>query len=84
VKTAHPAISDAARVGEDVERRRYEIVVRGRLSNRLGSAFAGLEIEPRPGRTALTGEFADQSELHGVLDRLADFGIELESVNALD
>jgi hypothetical protein len=67
-----------------VERRRYEIVVRGRLTNRFGAAFEGLELEPRFGKTALTGDFADQAQLHGVLDRLRDFGIELESVNALD
>jgi hypothetical protein len=62
---------------------RYEIVVRGRLSA-LGPAFSGLELEPRPGQTAITGDFADQSQLHGVLERLRDFGIELVSVNALD
>jgi hypothetical protein len=70
--------------GANVEGTRYEIVVRGRLSDRLGTAFEGLVLDPRPGRTALTGEFVDQAQLHGVLDRLQDFGIELVSVNALD
>jgi len=32
----------------------------------------------------LTGDFSDQSQLHGVLDRLQDFGIELVSINAVD
>jgi hypothetical protein len=68
----------------NAERKRYEIVVKGRLSTRFGSAFDGLELEPRSGKTALTGEFADQAQLHGVLDRLRDFGIELVSVNAVD
>jgi hypothetical protein len=63
---------------------RYEIVVRGRLSDRFESAFNGLELEARPGQTALVGEFTDQSQLHGALDRLRDFGIELVSINALD
>jgi hypothetical protein len=63
---------------------RYEIVVKDRLSSRFGQAFPGLEIVPGPGRTVLTGEFRDQSQLHGLLDRLQDFGIELVSVNALD
>lgn len=63
---------------------RYEIVVRGRLSSRFQSAFTGLELEPRPGQTALVGEFSDQSQLHGALDRIRDFGIELVSVNAID
>jgi hypothetical protein len=41
-------------------------------------------LEPLPGRTVLTGEFADETQLYGVLDRLRDFGIELESVNSVD
>jgi hypothetical protein len=63
---------------------RYEIVVKDRLSSRFGHAFPGVEISSRPGRTVLTGEFRDQSQLHGLLDRLQDFGIELVSVNAID
>ena len=66
------------------ESTRYEIVIKDRISPRLGSAFAGVEVETRPGQTVLTGEFSDQSQLHGLLDRLQDFGIELVSVNALD
>jgi hypothetical protein len=63
---------------------RYEIVIKDRISARLGSAFPGLEVETRPGQTVLTGDFSDQSQLHGVLDRLQDFGIELVSINAVD
>jgi hypothetical protein len=63
---------------------RYEIVVRDRLSSRFGAAFPGLDLESRPGETVLRGEFSDQSQLHGVLDRLQDFGIELVSVNAIN
>ncbi len=63
---------------------RYRIVVRGRLSERLGSAFDAMELEPEHGRTALTGSFEDQAQLYGLLDRLRDFGIELVSVNAVE
>jgi hypothetical protein len=63
---------------------RYEIVIKDRISPRLGSAFPGLEVKTRPGQTVLTGNFSDQSQLHGVLDRLQDFGIELVSINAVD
>jgi hypothetical protein len=63
---------------------RYEIVVKDRLSGRFGQAFPGVEMEARPGQTVLRGEFLDQSQLHGLLDRLQDFGIELVSVNAID
>jgi hypothetical protein len=63
---------------------RYEIVVKDRISRRLASAFPGVDVETRPGQTVLTGEFVDQSQLHGLLDRLQDFGIELVSVNVVD
>jgi hypothetical protein len=43
----------------------------------------GVTVEPRPGRTALRGEFVDQAQLYGLIDRLRDFGIELISVNAV-
>jgi hypothetical protein len=62
---------------------RYRIVVKGRLSESFASVFDGLNVEPLPGRTALEGEFADQSHLYGVLDRLRGLGIELVSVNAV-
>jgi hypothetical protein len=64
--------------------RRYRIVVRGRLSDRFGSAFDGFDVEPLRGETTLTGEVVDQAQLHGLLGRLRDLGIELVSVNAVD
>ena len=62
---------------------RYRVVVRGRLSNRLASAFEGLTVEPGEGQTSLSGCFVDQAQLHGVLDRVRALGIELVSVNVL-
>jgi hypothetical protein len=70
--------------GVSIKPTRYEIVVKDRLSTRFSEAFPGVELETRPGQTVLRGEFTDQSQLHGLLDRLQDFGIELVSVNALD
>jgi len=63
---------------------RYRIVIKGRLSDSLGSAFDGLELEPSAGRTTLTGTFEDQSKLHGTLERIRDFGIELISINSIE
>jgi hypothetical protein len=63
---------------------RYRVVVRGRLSAYLASTFAHLELDSRHGQSSLTGTFADQAQLHGVLDRLRDLGIELISVNPVD
>jgi len=59
----------------------YRIVVKGRLTEALGSAFGDMRLDTGPGRTTLTGDFTDQAQLQGVLKRLQDFGIELVSVN---
>ena len=58
----------------------YRIVVRGRLSERLGSAFAGMAMEPGNGATALVGAVADQSQLFGLLERVRSLGLELVRV----
>ena len=63
---------------------RYRIVLRGRLSKRFESAFAGMTLEHSPGRTVLTGEIQDQARLYAVLDQVQDFGIELLSVESAD
>ena len=63
--------------------KRYRIVIRGRLSERLGAAFAELSLERRPGQTVLSGS-GDQLDLQAVLDRLRDLGLEVVSVNAGD
>ena len=56
------------------------ITLRGRLSPRLAAAFDGMTLEERPGRTVLVGRLADQAQLHGLLSRVRDLGLELESV----
>ena len=63
---------------------RYQVVVRGRLREHLAGVFDQLEVDPRPGQTFLTGNFADQAQLHGLLDQLRDLGIHLISVNPVD
>jgi hypothetical protein len=63
-----------------MERSRYRIVVRGRLTERFASAFDGMRLEPGDGETTLVGEIRDQSQLYGLLDRLRDFGLELVRV----
>jgi hypothetical protein len=59
---------------------RYRISVRGRLTERLGSAFGGMTLEPGAGQTALVGDIRDQSHLYSVLDRVRSLGLELVSV----
>jgi hypothetical protein len=63
-----------------MEPTRYRIAIRGRLSERLGSAFDGLALEPGRELTVLVGEIRDQAHLYGVLDRVRNLGLELVSV----
>lgn len=58
----------------------YEITVRGRLSDRLLTAFDGLAATPTAAETVLRGEIADQAALYGVLDRIESLGLELLDV----
>ncbi|HEY6499083.1 MAG TPA: hypothetical protein VIZ20_06630 [Streptosporangiaceae bacterium] len=59
---------------------RYRISVRGRLTERLGSAFDDMILEPAPGQTVLVGEIRDQSHLYSVLERVRSLGLELVGV----
>lgn len=56
------------------------ITVRGQLSDRLATAFDGMALERRSGATDLVGVVVDQAQLHGLLGRVRDLGLELESV----
>jgi hypothetical protein len=51
-----------------------------RLDEHFESAFDGMVLEPGHGHTVLVGEIRDQAHLHGLLDRLRDFGIDLVAV----
>jgi hypothetical protein len=64
--------------------KRYRVVVKGRLSERFAAGFEGITLEAEAGRSSLSGPFADQAQLFGLLDLLRDFGIELVSVNVVD
>jgi hypothetical protein len=63
--------------------RRYQIVVAGELSHRFAPAFDGMTVQCTGGQTAITGTVVDQPQLHGLLDRVGELGLELVSVNAL-
>jgi hypothetical protein len=66
-----------------MESKTYRIVVRGRLSQRLGSAFSDVSLERRPGQTVLSGTNG-QASLQSVLARLNDLGIEPVEVQGDD
>ena len=61
----------------------YRIVVRSELSDRYASAFEGMQMEAKNGRTILTGEVKDQPHLFGILERLNGLGLVLLSVQTL-
>jgi hypothetical protein len=61
----------------------YEIRVRGRLSDTVSGAFEDFTASVRQAETVMRGEVRDQSELHGVLDRIGSLGLELIEVRRL-
>jgi hypothetical protein len=61
--------------------RTVTITIRGRLSERLVAAFDGMLAVPGRSCTELVGLVADQAQLHGLLARIRDLGLELESVS---
>ncbi len=58
----------------------YQICIRGRVTERFGSALEGMRLEAGAIGTMFTGEIRDQSQLYGLLDRVRDLGLELISV----
>jgi hypothetical protein len=62
---------------------RYRVVVRGRLGRAVAGTFAleRFELEARAGASSLTATFADQAQLHRLLDQLRDLGIPIVSVD---
>jgi hypothetical protein len=65
--------------------RAYEVRVIGHLDDRWASWFADLAIACyADGTCTLTGEVADQAQLHGILARLRDIGATLVSLRQLD
>ena len=64
--------------------REYRLVVEGELSDRVQAAFAGMSLTREHGNTVLRGTVRDQSELQGLLHRVADLGLTLLSATAVE
>jgi hypothetical protein len=60
--------------------RQVRIVIRGTFGERFASFFDGLDVVAGRGQTELRGEIVDQAHLHGLLARIRDLRLELESV----
>jgi hypothetical protein len=58
----------------------YEIRIKGRLSDSVSGAFGDFTTAVKPAETVMRGELRDQSELHGVLERIQALGLELIEV----
>jgi len=63
---------------------RYEIRVKGRVGKELASRLDGFDAEIEPAETVLRGPIDDQDALHGLLERVQCFGLELVEVRQLD
>jgi hypothetical protein len=64
--------------------RTYRLEAEGELSDQLGCLFEGMSLTHDHGNTVLVGLVRDQAELHGLLQRFADLGLTLLSVDAID
>ena len=62
----------------------FQIRVRGLLDPARSAWFGEMSISFEDGFTVMTGEVLDQSALFGVLAKVRDLGLELESVHRLD
>ena len=61
---------------------RYEIRVKGHLDARWAAWFDGLTLtNGSDGTTIIRGPVADQTALHGLLQKVRDLGLPLISVN---
>lgn len=59
----------------------YDIIVKGHLDDTWAQYFPGLTLNHlENGQTLLSGSLPDQSALHGVLERIRDLNLVLESL----
>jgi hypothetical protein len=61
--------------------RTYRLEAEGELSDQLAHLFGGMTLTRDHGNTVFVGRVRDQGELFGVLQRFADLGLTLVSVD---
>lgn len=67
---------------KELDKAFYEITLRGVLDPFWASLFDGMAIESKDNVTRISGFVADQAALHGMLERVRDFGLVLVSVKS--
>jgi hypothetical protein len=67
-----------------VPERQYRLTVEGELSDRMRLAFEGMTLTREHGNTVLAGPVRDQSELHGLLQRVSGLGLTLLGAVAVE
>ena len=64
---------------------RYEIVIKGHFDKNWDEWFEGMKVSPLPdGETQISGNIKDQSQLHGIINKIRDLGILLVKVEQKD
>ena len=58
----------------------YTLVVRGELPEHFGYLFSGMQLSQEAGNTVISGEVRDDAQLYGFIERIAELGLELLSV----
>lgn len=63
--------------------RTYEITFAGQAGTVARAEFDDCEVSVGPGTTTLLRELPDQGALHGLIQRIADLGLELIDVSVV-
>lgn len=75
---------NTTRNGKPINKKIYQIRLKGHLSRQWADWFEGLTITlEEDGNTLLTGPVVDQAALHGLLKKVRDLGMPLLSVNSV-
>ncbi|MEG8036625.1 MULTISPECIES: hypothetical protein [unclassified Curtobacterium] len=63
---------------------RYEVRLPYAMSETLVAAFPEFSlVQIGPGETLLVGDLSDQTQLHGLLARIADLGLDIAELRQL-
>lgn len=80
----HPTATPATATDGHDHIHEYEIRVHGRLTARWSAWFDGFDVIAQDdGTTVICGPVADQSALHGLLQKVRDLGLTLHSLTEI-